>query len=275
MNRLSTEKRVQILGLMVEGMGVRAIARLADVSPVTVLKFVSDMGDACSAYQDRVIRNLKCKRIQVDEIWQFCYAKQKNASEKMKAIGAAGDVWTWTAIDADTKLIVSYLIGARDAEYANEFIADLKSRLANRVQLTSDGLKAYIEAVDNNFGADVDYAQLVKMYGNTPENLTHRYSPAECTGARKETITGEPATKHISTSYVERQNLSMRMHMRRFTRLTNGFSKKIENHEHAIAIYFMYYNFGRVHNSLRITPAMEAGIAKHIWTLEDIVKLAD
>jgi IS1 family transposase len=217
--------------------------------------------------------SLPCKRVQVDEIWSFCYAKQKNVETAKAAPEGAGDIWTWTAICADTKLIASWLVGERDAESANEFIGDLSGRLSNRVQLTSDGLKAYVQAVEEAFGADIDYAMLVKMYGNAPESMKGRYSPADCTGYAKRTIEGKPDENHVSTSYVERQNLTMRMGMRRFTRLTNGFSKKIENHAHAVALHFMYYNFGSIHKTLRVTPAMETGITNHVWTLEEIAGL--
>lgn len=218
------------------------------------------------------MRNLPCKRVQVDEIWSFVYAKQKNASDEMKEAGTAGDVWTWTAICADTKLIPSWLVGSRDTECATTFIADLAGRLASRVQLTSDGHSPYLQAVDEAFGADVDYAMLVKLYGAAPDG-EHRYSPAECTGARKTVIMGQPDREHISTSYVERQNLTMRMCMRRFTRLTNAFSKKVENHAHAVALHFMHYNFARIHKTLRVTPAMEAGVTSKLWSVEDIARL--
>jgi len=272
MNKLPLAKRTNILHCLVEGMSLRATSRIADVSINTVTKLLVDAGTACAAYQDEHLRGLTCKRIQVDEIWSFVYAKQKNASDEMKEAGMAGDVWTWTAIDADTKLIPSWLVGARDAECANGFIADLASRLTNRVQLTSDGLKIYLEAVDGAFGADVDYGMLVKTYG-AEMGGEHRYSPAECTGAKRTAIMGEPDKDHISTSYVERQNLTMRMQMRRFTRLTNAFSKKVENHAHAVALHFMYYNFARIHKTLRVTPAMEAGVTSKLWSVEDIARL--
>ncbi len=276
MNKLSLAKRTQILHCLVEGTSLRATSRMADVSINTVTKLLVDAGTVCAAYQDEHLRNLPCKRLQVDEIWSFVYAKQKNATEAMREErGTVGDVWTWTAIDADTKLIPSWLVGARDAECAATFINDLAGRLAERVQITSDGLNVYVRAIDEAFGADVDYAQLVKIYGPSPdgEGSEKRYSPAECTGAKKEIINGAPDRKHISTSYVERQNLTMRMQMRRFTRLTNGFSKKVENHAHAVALHFMHYNFARIHKSLRVTPAMEAGVTPKLWTIEDIAKL--
>ena len=273
MNKLSTAKRAQILHCLVEGSSLRSTSRMADVSINTVTKLLVDAGKACAAYQDEHLRGLMCKRLQVDEIWSFVYAKQKNATDEMRdKVGYAGDVWTWTAICADSKLIPSWLVGARDSECASAFIGDLSRRLLNRVQLTSDGLKAYLEAVETNFGASIDYAQLVKMYGPMPEG-DHRYSPAECNGTKKTTIMGEPDRKHISTSYVERQNLTMRMCMRRFTRLTNAFSKKVENHAHAVALHFMHYNFARIHKSLRVTPAMEAGVTNKLWSIEDIAKI--
>jgi IS1 family transposase len=222
----------------------------------------------------RTLVNLKCRHIQCDEIWSFVYAKQANAPESMKAQGRAGDVWTWTAMDADSKLMVSWLVGGRDAGYAQAFIEDLASRLASRVQITTDGQKLYLEAVEGAFGMDVDFAQLVKLYGEAPE-AEKRYSPAQCIGCRKTRVSGEPDYAHVSTSYVERQNLTMRMSMRRFTRLTNAFSKKVENHEAAVALHFMYYNFARVHQTLRVTPAMEAGVSDHVWTLSEILALLD
>ena len=225
--------------------------------------------------QDEALRNLTSKRIQVDEIWSFTYAKQKNVATAKAAPNFAGDTWTWTAIDADTKLVMSWLVGGRDSEYAMGFMDDLAKRLANRVQLTSDGHKAYLEAVEGAFGADIDYAMLIKMYGNSPETAKGRYSPAECTGARKVKIEGKPDKKHVSTSYSERQNLTMRMHMRRFTRLTNGFSKKIESHANAVALHFMYYNFVRIHQTLRMTPAMAAGVSSRLWEVSDIVALVE
>lgn len=272
MNKLSISKRAQILHMLVEGNSLRSTSRMADVSINTVTKLLIDVGKACSAYQDEAFRNLSCKRVQVDEIWSFCYAKQKNVEKAIAAPVDAGDVWTWTAICADTKLVPSWLVGGRDAEYANAFINDLASRMKSRIQLTSDGHRSYLEAVEGAFGADVDYAMLVKTYGNSPEG-EKRYSPAECTGIYKKAITGNPDENHVSTSFVERQNLTMRMAIRRFTRLTNGFSKKVENHEYAVALHFMYYNFGRIHKTLRVTPAMEAGVVDHVWTLEEIAGL--
>ncbi len=274
MNKLATKTRAQILGLMVEGVSLRAITRLTGVSRTTSLKLLEDAGQAFADYQDRTLRNLTCKRIQVDEIWAFVYAKQKNVEAAKNAPEDAGDIWTWTAIDAETKLVMSWMVGDRSLDTAQVFIGDLAERLANRVQLTSDGHKAYLEAVEDAFGADIDYAQLIKIYGESPEGHK-RYSPAECVGIEKRKITGNPSMKHVSTSYVERQNLTMRMHMRRFTRLTNAFSKKAENHAHSVALHFMYYNFVRIHQTLRMTPAMAAGVTQTLWELTDMVRVID
>ncbi len=276
MNLLDNKKRAQILHLLVEGNSLRATARIADVSRNTVDKLLCDAGEACLDYQDKVLRNLPCKRVQVDEIWSFIYAKDKNVEAAVAAPNGAGDVWTWVAIDADTKLIPCWHVGNRDTEAATLFIDDLASRLANRVQLTSDGHKPYLQAVENAFGNDIDYAMLVKIYGtDAAAKQEKRYSPARYIGAKCGMVTGNPDRKHISTSYVERQNLTMRMSMRRFTRLSNGFSKKIENHMHAISLHYMYYNFCRIHKSLRVTPAMEAGIADTVYGLDFIVGLID
>jgi IS1 family transposase len=274
MNKLPIEKRVQIINMLVEGNSLRSTSRLADGSINTVTKLLVDVGRACQKFHDENIVNVKSKRIQCDEIWSFVYAKEKNKPLDMEE---AGDVWTWTAIDADSKLIVSWLVADRDAESANIFMNDVAKRLQNRVQLTSDGLKAYLEDVTDSFRSQINIAQLIKIYGKSEGlNATERnYSPAECTGAEKIVISGNPDEKHISTSYVERQNLTMRMHMRRFTRLTNAFSKKIENHCYAIALHFVYYNFVKQHKTLRITPAMAAGLAKRFMSIEDIVRLAD
>ncbi|MEJ0094969.1 MAG: IS1 family transposase [Methylocella sp.] len=275
MNRLTSNDRARILHLLCEGQSIRAATRLTGASKNTVTKLLIDAGKACMAYHDAEVRDVKAKRVQVDEIWSFTYAKQKNVAAAKAAPSGSGDTWTWTAIEADTKLIVSYFVGGRDGECAMWFMDDLRSRLANRVQLTSDGHKAYLEAVEGAFGADVDYAQLVKIYGASPESAKGRYSPAECTGARKERIEGNPDFEHVSTSYVERSNLTVRMHMRRFTRLTNGFSKKIENHAYAVALHMMYYNFVRIHSKLRMTPAMAAGISDRLWEIGDIVALVE
>ncbi len=261
--------------MLCEGNSIRSIVRMTGVSKNTISKLLIDVGKACAAYHEANVRNLKTTRVEVDEIWSFTYAKQKNVKTAKAAPANAGDTWTWTAIDADSKMIVSYLVGGRDAEYAMWFMDDLRSRLANRVQLTSDGHKSYLEAVEGAFGADVDYAQQVKMYGNAPESSKGRYSPAECTGIKKHRIEGEPDKKLVSTSYVERSNLTMRMHMRRFTRLTNGFSKKVENHAHAVAFHMMYYNFVRMHKTLRMSPAMAAGVSDTLWDMKDIVKLLE
>jgi IS1 family transposase len=272
MNKLKRAKQAQVIAALVEGTSVNATVRMTGVAKNTILKLLADLGTACIEYQDKALRNLKCKRIQCDEIWQFCYAKEKNVPEELRGHFGFGDVWTWVAIDADTKLVPSFMLGNRDARTANDFIEDLASRLASRIQLTTDGLKVYLEAVEGAFGANVDFAQLIKVYGASQEEI--RYSPAECIGTETKIVTGSPKAEHISTSFIERQNLTMRMGMRRFTRLTNGFSKKIENHLYAIAIHFMHYNFCRVHKTLRVTPAMEAGIADHVWSVEELVGLS-
>ena len=274
MNKLSIEKRNIILNLLVEGSSMRFVTRLTGVSINTVTKILVDAGEACAEYHHNTIQNLESKRIECDEIWSFTYAKQKNVKDAVTAPDKAGDTWTWTALDADTKLIISYLVGGRDAGYAHEFMEDVASRLANRVQLTTDGHRAYLDTVEGAFGCDVDYAQLVKMYGNSPEGQ-RRYSPAVCTGIKKKNIVGNPDEKHVSTSYVERQNLTMRMSMRRFTRLTNAFSKKIENHIHMLSLYFVHYNFCRIHKSLKVTPAMEAGISDTVRDISWISELMD
>ena len=274
MNRMPIAKRAQILGFLVEGMSLRAASRLADCSINTVTKLLVDVGAACSEYQDATLRNLPCKRIQCDEIWSFVGSKQKNVPADRAGEFGVGDVWTWTAIDADTKLVASWMVGDRDGEAAKAFIGDLAGRLANRVQLTTDGHKVYLQAVESAFGGGIDYAMLVKQYGEGPQSPERKYSPVEFVSAEKKRITGNPDKAHVSTSYVERQNLTMRMSMRRFTRLTNGFSKKVENHAHAVALHFMYYNFGRIHKTLRVTPAMQAGVSDHVWSLEEIAALA-
>ena len=254
---------------------MRSISRVADVSFNTVAKLLVDAGKACAAFHDDTVREVESQRVQVDEIWSFTYAKQKNVATAKAAPYEAGDTWTWTALDADSKLLVSWLVGGRDSGYAIAFMDDLRSRLANRVQLTSDGHRAYLEAVEGAFGGDIDYAMLVKMYGAAPEG-EKRYSPAVCTGARRMPVEGDPDPKHVSTSYVERQNLTMRMAMRRFTRLTNAFSKKFENHVHMVALYTVWYNFVKQHKSLKgITPAMAAGITDKLWDMKDVAALVD
>jgi IS1 family transposase len=255
---------------------MRSIARVVGISFNTVDKLLQDAGAACVEFHEKTVRDVKARRVQCDEIWSFCYAKAKNVPAAKSAPDGAGDVWTWTAIDADSKLIVSWLVGS-DAEYANEFMQDVASRLASRVQLTTDGHGPYLEAVEGAFGADVDFAQLIKLYGAAPATTTQeaRYSPGKCVGARKERFDGEPDPKHVSTSYVERQNLTMRMSMRRFTRLTNAFSKRIDNHCHALALYFVWYNFVRIHKTLRTSPAMAAGVSKRLWEMSDIVAMID
>jgi IS1 family transposase len=275
MNKLDREARARILHLLCEGSSIRAVTRLTGASKTTVMKLVVDAGCAAAWYQDRVFQNLTCRRIQVDEVWGFVGAKAKNADPHLKAAGLAGDVWLWVATDADTKLVPSFLVGGRDSDTAIVFMDDLASRLANRVQLTSDGHRAYLEAVEGAFGGDVDYAMLVKIYGASPESAIGRYSPAECIGCRKERIEGDPDPKHVSTSYAERNNLNVRMHSRRMTRLTNAFSKKVANHGHAMALHFLYYNFVRVHKTLRMSPAMAAGVTKRLWEIGDIVTVLE
>ena len=268
MNTLNIEKRTQVVASLVEGNSVRATVRMTGVAKNTIIKLLVNLGIACSEYQDTTFRNLQSKHIQCDEIWSFVGAKEKNVTAEQKEDGW-GDVWTWTALDADTKLVPSWRVGPRDAGTAFEFMHDLSGRLAHRVQLTTDGHRVYLNAVESAFGSEIDYAMLVKVYGSDAANDT-KYSPPECVDCKPIAITGNPDPKHISTSYVERQNLTMRMNMRRFTRLTNAFSKKVQNHEAAIALHYMYYNFCRVHQSLRVTPAMEAGISGRIWTVKEI-----
>ena len=278
MNRLALEHRAQILGLLVEGNSLRTASRLADASLNTVTKLMADVGSACEQYQDETLRGLKCRRIQCDEIWSFVYAKTKNVPEAHKGEWGYGDVWTWVAMDADTKLVPSWAVGRRDGFTAIAFIRDLADRLSTRVQLTTDGHKVYLEAVESAFGTEIDYAMLVKLYeGDSGKSAPaeRRYSPATCTGSREQTITGNPDPAHISTSFIERQNLTMRMSMRRFTRLTNAFSKKVENHKAMIGLHYMHYNFGRIHKTLRVTPAMEAGVANHVWSLAEIAALSN
>jgi IS1 family transposase len=272
MNRLSTADRARIVSCLVEGMSLRAMARVTGFARMTIEKLLRDLGAACAAYQRETLVNLSCKRIQADEIWSFCYAKAKNVPADKQGQFGYGDVWTWTAIDADTKLCVSWLVSTRDAGAAYEFMSDIAARLRNRVQLTTDGHAAYLSAVEGAFGSEIDYATLTKIYGVDPQ-ADRRYSPPVCLGCESKIVSGDPAPKHISTSYVERQNLTMRMSMRRFTRLTNAFSKKVENHEHSIALHFMHYNFAKIHQTLRVTPAMAAGVTDRLSSIEDLVGL--
>lgn len=274
MNKLSIEQRARVVAALVEGNSLRAVTRMTGVHRTTVMKLLADLGRACSEYQDKAFRDLPCKRIQCDEIWSFVGAKEKNTSDEKKEQGW-GDCWTWVALDAETKLVPTWFIGTRDAGAAYHFMHDLADRLANRVQLTTDGHKAYLNAVEDAFGANIDYAMLVKIYGNAAEGSEVRYSPAQCLGAKRAVVSGKPEFDHVSTSFVERQNLTMRMSMKRFARLSNGFSKKVENHEHAVALHFMHYNFCRIHQTLRVTPAMEAGVADHVWTIAELIALLD
>jgi IS1 family transposase len=275
MNQLDATKRGQVIAALCEGNSVRSVTRMLGVGKNTVAKLLIQVGAACAEYQDKALRNLSCKRIQCDEIWSFVAAKDKNLPPELQGKFGVGSVWVWTALDADTKLICSWMVGGRDAGAAHEFMQDLADRLAHRVQLTTDGHGAYLHAVEDAFGNDIDYAMLIKQYGAEQRPDEARYSPAECIGCQKKTVAGNPDKKHISTSYVERQNLTMRMGMRRFTRLTNGFSKKLENHIAAVSLHFMYYNFVRIHQTLRITPAMAAGVTDHVWEIADIVKLVE
>lgn len=271
MNRLATDKRSQVIAALVEGTSVNATCRMTGVAKHTVLNLLRDMGCAAAAYHNANVRNLRVRRVQADEIWAFVYGKDKNLTLEQVQAGM-GSVWTWTALDADTKLIISYTLGDRGADTALAFMQDVASRISNRIQLTTDGHKVYADAVEDAFGADIDYAMLVKIYGASSENPESRYSPATCIGCRTGVLAGKPDPDHISTSFVERSNLSMRMGMRRFTRLTNGFSKKLENHGHAVALYFMHYNFCRIHKTLRVTPAMEAGLTDHVWSIQELVE---
>ena len=274
MSKLDRIRRTQIIGLLCEGVSLRAIVRLTGASKNTIAKLLLAVGHAVTAYQDKALRNLKSERVQIDEIWSFIHCKNDNVKTAKAAPPEAGDVWTWTAIDADSKLLVSWYLGGRDTDAALHFLTDLRSRLANRIQLTSDGHKAYLQAVDTVFGEDVDYAMLNKIYGADPQGQK-RYSPAKCIGAEKRKIIGSPDAKHISTSFAERANLTMRMHMRRFTRLTNAFSKKLENHAAAIALHSMFYNFVRIHQTLKVTPAMAAGVTDKLWEISDVVQVLE
>ena len=275
MNKLDRKRQIQILNALTEGVSLRATSRMVDVSINTVTKLLVDVGRVCAEYQDKALRNLSCKRIQCDEIWSFVYSKAKNVPKKFRRKYGVGDVWTWTALDADTKLVLSWLVGNRDARTGRIFMKDVASRLNNRVQLTTDGHKIYLEAVERAFGSDIDFSQIVKIYGADPKPENTRYSPAKCLGAIPDNIQGSPDPAYVSTSYAERQNLTMRMNMRRFTRLTNGFSKKVENHAHAIALYFMHYNFIRIHKTLRVTPAMEGKVVDRLWKMGDILDLLE
>jgi IS1 family transposase len=274
MNQLSTAKRVQVIAALVEGNSIRGTARLVGVTKDTVVDLLAKIGTACAHFQDICLTDLSCTHLQADEIWSFVYAKQKNVERAKRPVAGSGDIWTWTAICADCKLVPCWLVGLRDADYASAFMHDLARRLKHRVQLTTDGNRAYLEAVESAFGAEIDYAMLIKLYGTSPEAET-RYSPVECVGVQSQRIQGNPVWEHISTSYAERQNLTMRMAMRRFTRLTNAFSKKVENLQHAVSLHFMYYNFCRIHKTLRVTPAMEAGITKHVWDIKEILELLE
>jgi IS1 family transposase len=274
MNRLSIADRAKILGMLVEGNSLRSCARLADVSLNTVTKLLVDLGTACETFHDERVRNVRVRRLQCDEIWCFVGAKAKNVTPEQKVQGW-GDAWTWTGICADSKLCVSYLVGGRSADWAMDFMLDCAARIKGRVQVTTDGHKAYLEAVEEAFGSECDYAQLQKIYGAPSDEETRRYSPARCIGCELKVVSGDPDPKHVSTSYVERHNLTMRMRMRRFTRSTNAFSKKIQNHAAMVAIHAVHYNFARIHKTLRITPSMPAGLSDHVWSLEEIVMMAD
>ena len=273
MNRLDRTRQTQIISALVEGNSIRAVARMTGASKPTILKLLADIGRTCQAYQDKTLRNLTCKRLQCDEIWSFCYAKEKNVPKDKRGKFGYGNVWTWTAICADTKLVPSWLVAERNLSAATAFMNDLASRLKHRVQITTDGYTAYLEAVEGAFGSEVDYSMLVKIYGNDPTPQEVRYSPAVCLAVQYTPIQGKPDPKHVSTSFAERQNLTMRMSMRRFTRLTNAFSKKVQNLEAAVSLHFMHYNFARIHQTLRVTPAMAAGVASRPWEVSDIVKL--
>jgi IS1 family transposase len=275
MNKLSTAKRVAIISALVEGCSVRSTCRLTGAAKGTVLSLLASVGRACAAYQDQAIRNVPSRRVQIDEIWSFVACKQKNVTEKiLERVQGAGDAWTFVAIDPDSKLVLSWLVGTRDTGCATEFMQDVAGRLSNRIQLTTDGHKMYLSAVEDAFGSAIDYAMLQKVYGADPQ-AEKRYSPAICLGCKVDTISGDPDPSHIGTSHIERQNLTMRMNIRRFTRLTNAFSKKLENHMHSVALFYMHYNFVRVHQTLRVTPAMEAGLTDHVWTIADIVTLME
>jgi IS1 family transposase len=275
MKKLSTADRVQMISALVEGCSIRSTVRMTGIAKNTIVKLLADLGTVCADYHDQHVRGIKAKRIQCDEIWSFVGKKQRNVKKEELGTFGVGDCWTWTALDSDSKLMVSYMVGWRDAEYAHAFMNDVADRLATRVQLTTDGLRAYLDAVEDVFVGDVDYAQLVKIYGQEPGIPAGRYSPGYVKGCETHIISGAPERKHVSTSHVERQNLTIRMSMRRFTRLTNGFSKKVENHAHAIAIHYMHYNYCRIHQTLRVTPAMQAGLTDHVWEIEELVGLLE
>ena len=270
---LSMDKKVAVISALIEGCSVRSTVRLTGVAKGTILRLLAEVGTACAEYMDVTLRNIPAKRVQIDEIWSFVGCKEKNVTTEKAEAGVCGDVWTFTAIEAQTKLVISWMVGRRDAGSATEFLRDVESRLSNRIQLTTDGHKMYLLAVPDAFASNVDYAQLVKVYGSDPEGHK-RYSPAQCLGSKRVGIIGNPDSSHVSTSYVERQNLNMRMQMRRFTRLTNAFSKKLDNHIHALALFHMHYNFARIHQTLRVSPAMEAGMSKHLWSIQELVELS-
>jgi IS1 family transposase len=274
MYRINPAKRAQVIAALVEGNSIRATVRMTGVSKNAIQRLMAVLGPACEEYQKRVLRNLTCKRVQCDEVWSFCYAKQKNVPADKQGQFGYGDIWTWTALCADTKLIVSWKIGTRGASTAYALMHDLAGRLANRIQLTTDGHRVYADAVESAFGSDIDYAMLVKLYGNDRETES-RYSPGEFVSCRTIPMTGRPKQRDISTSYVERQNLTMRMQMRRFTRLTNAFSKKVSNLGYAVSLHFMYYNFCRIHQTLRVTPAMEVGVSDHVWSVDELAGLLE
>jgi len=274
MNRLSIAQRATILGMLVEGNSLRSCSRMADVSLNTVTKLLVDLGAACEQFHNEHVNNVRVRRLQCDEIWSFVGSKAKNTTPEKKAEGC-GDAWTWIGLDADTKLCLSYLVGGRDASWASAFMEDCASRIKGRVQVTTDGHRAYLEAVEGAFGMDCDYAMLQKIYGAPSSEESRHYSPAKCIGCDVKVISGSPDPEHVNTSYVERFNLTMRMSMRRFTRLTNAFSKKLQNHAAMVAIHAVHYNFVRMHKTLRCSPAMAADLSKHLWSLEDVIRMAD
>lgn len=271
MNTLSQDERVKIIEALVEGMSLRSASRMTEVVRNTITKLLVDLGKACMEYHDVHVRNVRVRRLQCDEIWAYVGAKQKNVKPAKREIGW-GDVWTWVALDADTKLVVSYLVGGRGADWAHDFMEDCASRVKGHLQLITDGHKPYLEAIENAFGGGIDYSTLKKIYGAS-EETEKRYSPAKCIGCDMKVVSGNPDLRHVSTNYIERQNFTMRMHMRRFTRLTNAFSKKLDNHAYAVAVHFMYCNFVRIYSTIRVTPAMEAGLSDHAWSMEELVNL--